>query len=300
MRSLLLCLLLLPRLALAVCDASGGAYSTEVCADSPFIYVRLNEPSGSSFTDLSGNGNHGTKVGSPTLGNAGWSGIAGSGSVYSNAQANRIEFGDIFDRGTSDFTAEGWVKLGTTGGPYHVLFGKGFNPGWTLEASAGQPASGYCGSGSGIQFFTGTSNSSGSWIHFVMRRTSTVVTVHRNAVDVTSGSPVDCSEDVSGTTPLSLFFVTTFSDPDMYLSEVAFYTTSLSSERIHAHYSCGAAGVNCSGARRVIIDTRWKPQLPEIPELLARGLAPFLSDEPWFRIAALNDRAELVAGQYDH
>ncbi len=47
------------------------AYADVVLADSPLAYYRLGESSGTTMTDSSGNGRHGTYVGSPTLGAAG-------------------------------------------------------------------------------------------------------------------------------------------------------------------------------------------------------------------------------------
>lgn len=46
-------------------------YPTEVLADSPLVYWRLGEPSGTSAVDASGNSHPGTIVGSPTLGAGG-------------------------------------------------------------------------------------------------------------------------------------------------------------------------------------------------------------------------------------
>lgn len=47
------------------------SYSSEVLADSPLTYLRLGEGSGTTATDASGNGRHGTYGGSPTLGQTG-------------------------------------------------------------------------------------------------------------------------------------------------------------------------------------------------------------------------------------
>ncbi|WP_182377901.1 LamG domain-containing protein [Nocardioides sp. WS12] len=46
-------------------------YASEVAADSPVLWWRLGESSGTSAVDASGNGRHGTYAGSPTLGTAG-------------------------------------------------------------------------------------------------------------------------------------------------------------------------------------------------------------------------------------
>jgi hypothetical protein len=47
------------------------SYSAEVLADSPLAYYRLGDASGTTMTDSSGNGRHGTYFNSPTLGATG-------------------------------------------------------------------------------------------------------------------------------------------------------------------------------------------------------------------------------------
>lgn len=51
-----------------------SAYSSAVMALTPEAYLRLGESSGTTATDISGNGHHGTYHGSPTLGVAGAAG----------------------------------------------------------------------------------------------------------------------------------------------------------------------------------------------------------------------------------
>lgn len=46
----------------------GGGYAAEVLADSPLVYWRMGDASGTTATDSSGNSRNGTYMGSPTLG----------------------------------------------------------------------------------------------------------------------------------------------------------------------------------------------------------------------------------------
>lgn len=50
--------------------AAATSYSAAVLADSPLAYWRMGDASGTTATDSSGNGRHGTYAGSPTLGAA--------------------------------------------------------------------------------------------------------------------------------------------------------------------------------------------------------------------------------------
>jgi hypothetical protein len=56
--------------------AASISFQAQVLSDSPYVYHRLNEDSGTTAADTSGNGRTGTYVGGPTLGEAG----AGPGS----------------------------------------------------------------------------------------------------------------------------------------------------------------------------------------------------------------------------
>jgi hypothetical protein len=69
--------------AAATCPSAKGApisFATEVLSDSPVAYYRMNESSGPTIFDSSGNGNHGTVMGSLSFAQPGNSG-AGDNSI---------------------------------------------------------------------------------------------------------------------------------------------------------------------------------------------------------------------------
>lgn len=109
----------------------GGAssYDATVMADSPVGYWKLNEVSGTSAADSSGNGYNGTYSGGFTLGQT----IANvSGGVFLNGTSGIITLpaGTNMNVGTT-WTAEGWTVLSSTTGPAAVLVEKytgGTNP----------------------------------------------------------------------------------------------------------------------------------------------------------------------------
>ena len=85
------------------------SYSSEVLTDSPLLYWRFEETSGTSAADSSGNGKTGTYVSSPTLGATGLIsdgvavGLNGSGQyVYGPASETTTS--------TTQFSAEAWFK----------------------------------------------------------------------------------------------------------------------------------------------------------------------------------------------
>lgn len=62
---------------------------------------------GTTWTDLSGNGNTGTLVNSPTYSST------NGGSIVFNGSTNYVELGDVLDLGTNDMTINAWVSLNT-------------------------------------------------------------------------------------------------------------------------------------------------------------------------------------------
>lgn len=89
-------------------------YATEVLADSPSGFYKLDEVSGTTAADSSGNGEDGTYVGAPVLGGAG----AFPDSVGSVALGDATSaFGSItlpsaaFNPGAGSFTIEAWVQV---------------------------------------------------------------------------------------------------------------------------------------------------------------------------------------------
>lgn len=90
----------------------GGSYSAEVLADSPLLYWRMNDASGTVSTDASGNGNNGTYFGGYTLGTTGLlTGdtdkaitVAGGGGVYRAASS------------AAPFTIEALIKPSSVSG----------------------------------------------------------------------------------------------------------------------------------------------------------------------------------------
>jgi len=115
-------------------DVGGGAssYDTAVMTDTPLIYLKLDETSGTTASDSSGNAHHFTYGSGVTL-NAGTNllgkMVAGSGSDYI---ASLLSMPGTF-AGTGDWAIEAWVKLPdySQSGPFVKIggYGDGFSLG---------------------------------------------------------------------------------------------------------------------------------------------------------------------------
>lgn len=222
-------------------------YSAEVLADSPLLYWRLGDASGTTATDSSGNGRNGTYVGSPTLGATGLltsdadtavnfdganDGADYSGSILSAASAASIEF---------------WVKVdalpgGTARpvdtGPEFALFSldSSGNLLCRIDPSGAGTADSTKALSVGVRYhvvatFDGASPGTARvYIDGALHGTASIgttatVTANVLAVGKTAGSA-------------SRFF-------DGTVDELAIYGTVLSPTRIAAHYDAGSgSGAN--------------------------------------------------------
>ena len=82
-------------------------YSTEVLADSPYAYWKLNEPSGTTATDYSGNGRNLTYNGTYTLNQTGLGTLGKAVVMGANSYISGALTGSPFD---SSWTFEAWYQ----------------------------------------------------------------------------------------------------------------------------------------------------------------------------------------------
>ena len=228
------------------------SYSSEVLADSPAAYYRMNEASG-LIQDSSGNGNHATaSFGTPTY--------AQTGAIEADASDDAILFDgsterfEIDDDATLDlgdvFTLECWINRSRTGVDEWVI-GKGTGayamriiPTNELELTASFVA--------GIVDSTVTVLDDG-WHHLVITKSGATSKLYIDAVDVTG--------TVSDATCVNTGIVLSIANngPDggndsptgAVLDEVAVYPTALSQARVLAHFEAAFAEEVVPGYQRL-------------------------------------------------
>lgn len=220
-------------------------YASEVLADSPRIYWRLGDASGTTATDSSGNGKNGTYSGSPTLG--------ATSLLPSESSNTAVSFDGVDDYvAVSDtssltaFTVEAWIKLSSTpdaGGVVAVSKMLGspstsrlFN---LRVASSLALAAQVYDSGGSVTSLSGGILSVGTAYHVALTFSSggdckLYLNGSLNASGTRSGSLSTASIPftVGARSDLVTFF------PGV-IDEVAFYGTDLSAARILAHYTAG-------------------------------------------------------------
>lgn len=225
-----------------------GQYPSAVLADSPQAYYRMDESSGTTLHDSSGNSQNGTLNATFTLGQTG-------------ALANDVDTAILFNGSTgyaalpagvtqgANVTLECWFKLSNT------TFGT--FPRVIADDNAGSTHHGieFCIESGGGGFFanlgfntssntvayTGTSFTAGIWYHIAVTYDGTTCILYLNGVNVASST-------ISKTLVAGGFVYNIARNPgdssDFFpgtVDEVSIYNTALSGARILAHYNAGLA-----------------------------------------------------------
>jgi len=198
-------------------------------ADGLVAYWPLDEGTGSTTADLSGNGNNGT-LGSPT-GNPAWdSGKFGGALNFNRGEGDYVDCGNppILDFGTGDWTVSAWINVPVDIGSDLRIFAKGGDSGGGIRYEM------YLRDGSGdIKILVDDDNNKydpdtddhanlfdGEWHHIVgMRRDGTKLRVYVDAVNdggvIGHGeSTIPADYDLSGTSQANAYIGANWHYPD--------------------------------------------------------------------------------------
>lgn len=225
------------------------AYSDEVLADSPLIYLKLQETSGTTATDDSGNSHAGTYAGTPAL-NQTTVMPSGTGSVQLNSTAKRVAVANGSWMNTSAFTAEAWIRLTTAGTSYQNIMNRDFtsaNRGWNLYYTNGKLNAFVSASGNPSDHFGSTVLTAGNDYHCAMTSDGTTVRLYLNGVldkTFTVGAGAVSTNDLMiGASIAGSFGGGTFNfSLNGNVDHAAYYGTALSATRIAAHYAAASVG----------------------------------------------------------
>lgn len=233
------------------------SYSSEVLADSPLLYLRMGESSGTTMTDSSGNGRNGTYVGSPTFGATGAVGDGDTATTFNGT----TQSGSVADAAWMDVTTasvETWFK--TTASGDQQMTGRWDSQSTSRQAiyldfvSAGQiRVIARISGATRIVSAADTGLRDGNWHHVVGTYDGTTLALY---VDGTLAS----SAAWSGTLPNIAFeyqvaLRTGTGRFNGTLDEVAFYGGALSAARVLAHYNSASGGTTLNGGLPVETDT---------------------------------------------
>lgn len=225
--------------------ASG--YHSAVLADSPIVYLTLDDASGTTAVDSSGNAHHGTYVGSPTLGASPLLPTAGGQAVtFARASSQYVTLGDVtaLDGITSAWSLECWMKPSATGNSGLALISHGYD-GSRVAFALGF---GLSDNGSNLQggFYNGGWHvvdagavTASTVYHVVVTWDGTVLTLYKNGNSAATNTPGSGPSNAAQTTYVGRRWDTSGGGIyfDGVLDEVAIYGSALSSTRVAAHYS---------------------------------------------------------------
>jgi len=216
-------------------------YAVEVMIDRPSAYYRLNEMTGTTAADSSGNGRDGTYSGDFTLGQPGALATSPATSVRLGGGSAIVACPALPRLGT--FTAEAWIKLTgnvTQPGSAAVLsdiYPSNIN--FVLEIGGNSLWGGH---------YNGTWHQSpaislqtGLWYHAVCTFDGTTIILYVNGVQ--TGTTIDSSAPQTSSAgwrigrrwDLADFF-------NGWVDEVAIYDHALTAARVLRHYQAGTTG----------------------------------------------------------
>lgn len=240
------------------CSDGGCAvtYPGEVLADGPLAYWRLDDTSGTTAVDSSGNGNDGTYYGDFTLGQSG--AIASDPSdtgVYLNesgGQTGWVGAGGSFAvtsefTNQSPFTIEAWIKPAVIDANYRGVMSN------EAAVDAGKDGyviylGGFTSNGVGIGFDrwggavstpvqdAGAVSAGSAWWYVVGTYDGTNQTIYVNGVQVATATSAVELPSFGCTFAIGATHCGTVSFYQGVIDEVAVYGTALSQARIQAHY----------------------------------------------------------------
>ena len=218
----------------------GVLYDTEILADSPVGYWKLNETSGTTAYDSSGNGNNGTLHGGITLNQPGpWSGGA---AMTFNGSTGYITVPALANAISGSFTVEAWANytnLTNTNGGEILSTRQPNDESFDIDFQADLHSD----IGTGSAWLTTAANASytfslSTWYHVVMTVSTSSYSQYINGLLVNSSS-------LSGGTPLltdstHLINFGALNDSSQFLQGslacIAIYSTALPPSRVLAHY----------------------------------------------------------------
>jgi hypothetical protein len=217
-----------------------SAYSDLILSEASLLgYWRLGESVGTTATAAFGaiNGTYagaGVTYGEPGL----LSGDPSATSVFfSHFTPGDVRFGDNFDfSGTTNFSAEVWVKPALLEDDGFIWFKSDTNDGWWIEHNGIAVARRYDAAGAN-DGAVGTALASGSIYHVVMTYDGTDIKIYQNGVEkgtVGSTRSVDTT-----TTALCLGSAIGGSGFHGHFQDAALYSTALGPSAVLEHYETG-------------------------------------------------------------
>jgi len=213
--------------------ANAGFYKNAVLADNPLGYWELDETSGNTALDSSGNGNNGTYFGGITQGMVG--AFSGSSATQFDGSTGYVDLGGVWG-GANELTIEAWANVSSITGDFQAIVSSlaGFQFAHLQLFSAGNIVT-YTDSGA-LAFDILSQNPTDDWRHIALVAESGNSKLYVNGIEVSSNSGVFTSINAAPSIRIGSghaggrFF-------NGLIDDVAIYDHALSSSDINRHLS---------------------------------------------------------------
>ncbi len=243
------------------------SYSSEVLADSPIGYWRLDETSGTNAADSSGNSHAGTYTNGPTLNQTGLlAGDADTATSFDGSNDVVIITSNAGMRVSSAWTLESWIKVASGEvifGPILVSVYDGSTVRFMLGSWDGsnhtlKPSVGFY-TGGGWRVATASSNISVNAVHHIVGTwDGTTLKVYVDGSLAGSNAPGVATP----TTNTDNYYIGARWDNSGdnahfkgIIDEVAIYGTDIGATRIAAHYTAGTTNPNGTATPSAVAGT---------------------------------------------
>jgi hypothetical protein len=216
-----------------------GPYATAVTADSPTVWYRLDDGTGStSVADASGNGNTGTVHGTVTLGAAG--ALASEPSTKAamfDGSSGWLDVGNPSSLQVGNGTVEAWIKTTNTDSTYHAVALKWYA--YSLFVHNGHIVT--YDWGANAERDSGVNVADGNWHHVVLTFQSG--TTNGTILYVDGTARLTTTITVANQANNALISNGSTTSPQQYfpgtIDEVAYYGHVLTATQVQAHHDAG-------------------------------------------------------------
>jgi hypothetical protein len=220
-------------------------YSATVLADHPVAYWRMDETTGSTMADASGNANNGHYIGAYTLAQPGAIPGGGNAAVAFDGQSGAASVTSSTSLQVNTVTIEAWIKK-RTDTEYRVYVAKNFAAGGGAGSSWFQLLNSYHGqlefrvtSDGAPVLVSKSALALNTWYYVVATYDGNVARLYVNGKP--DGELKVTAVPKQTSDPLFIGRRTDGWFNDATLAEVAIYSVALSADRIAAHWQAAAA-----------------------------------------------------------
>ena len=217
-------------------NPAGNAYAAAVLADSPTLYWKLDEASGTAAVDLSGNGIDGTYTGGFTLNQAGPGGNLPTAVDLDGTDGKVASASDQFVDATSR-TFEGWAVRTATVVP-EALFGSTGSTSVGLRYDSSAPTLHFNINSTTTNSWISATPAAGTWFHWALTVTQGggADNVELFVNGVSKGTKTNPDSWAAGNFQVGARSTSTWPF-DGKMAHAAVYGAELSEARIQAHFA---------------------------------------------------------------